>query len=202
MIGRHVVREALGSGHDVIAVSRSNAEWSNAGSGRLDRRRADLADKSSLHSSLSDADAIIHCAAYYPGPPKPLAEEMATARKFSVHFFSACAKLPLRKIVFVGARSRSPGEKTASPATVRTTTTVPPPDKNPYNQVKWLQDAMALEQASRGLPVVIGVPSMNFGEFDPAIAPGVSSLKSPTARCRATFPENATSSMRAMRRVD
>ena len=35
-------------------------------------RQADLEDLNSLRRSFSGADAVIHCAAYYPGAPKPL----------------------------------------------------------------------------------------------------------------------------------
>lgn len=41
-----------------------------------------------------------------------------------------------------------------------------PENQNPYLQVKWLMDEMARAGAAKGLPVVIGIPTMTFGEYD------------------------------------
>jgi nucleoside-diphosphate-sugar epimerase len=38
--------------------------------------------------------------------------------------------------------------------------------------VKWAQDALALAKTRGGLPVVIGIPSMTFGEYDPGNGTG------------------------------
>src|SRR5262249_54058603 len=41
-----------------------------------------------------------------------------------------------------------------------------PPDKTAYLQVKWRMDQIAREQARAGLPLVVAIPSMCFGEYD------------------------------------
>lgn len=172
MIGQHVVQESLRSGHDVIAISRNPAVSSAPAQGRLQQAKADLADRHSVQAALSGADAVIHCAGYYPGPPRPLPEEIAITTKLADNFYEACAELPLRKIVYVGAAIAFPRKKDCTPSDGQESYRGAPPDKNSYVQVKWLQDDLALRQARRGLPVVVGIPSMTFGEFDPGNSTG------------------------------
>jgi nucleoside-diphosphate-sugar epimerase len=39
-------------------------------------------------------------------------------------------------------------------------------------QVKWAQDTLARQKAAEGMPVVVGIPSMTFGEYDPGNTTG------------------------------
>jgi dihydroflavonol-4-reductase len=80
--------------------------------------------------------------------------------------------LPLKKIVYVGAAIALPKSRDGQPGDGSLSYIEPPKDKNPYLQVKWAQDAMALRFAQEGMPVVIGVPSMTFGEYDPGNSTG------------------------------
>ena len=143
------------SGHDVIAISRSGVRFTDPNLAHITERRADLANPSSLRSAFSEADAVIHCAAYYPSLPRPLSQEMALARQLSDNFYRACTGLPLAKIVYVGAAIAIPRREGDAPSNGQDSYGGPPPDKNPYVQVKWLQDALALQYAQAGLPVVL-----------------------------------------------
>jgi dihydroflavonol-4-reductase len=172
MLGHHVARGAHRAGHDVIALYRSPRLLDSLRDVDCESRQADLNDVHSLHRSFRGADAVIHCAAYYPSAPKPLAEEMKTATHLMENFYAACADLPLKKIVYVGAAIALPKSLDGQASNGSQSYLQPPKDKNPYLQVKWAQDAMALWSAHEGMPVVIGIPSMTFGEYDPGNSTG------------------------------
>jgi len=172
MLGHHVAREPHRAGHDVIALYRNPKLLESLKDVDCEPRQADLEDVNSLRRSFRGADAVIHCAAYYPGAPKPLAEEMQTATRLTENFYAACADLPLKKIVYVGAAIALPKSRDGQPSDGSQSYLKPPKDKNSYLQVKWAQDAMALRFAGEGMPVVIGVPSMTFGEYDPGNSTG------------------------------
>jgi dihydroflavonol-4-reductase len=172
MIGHHVARESLRAGHDVIALYRHPQQLELIKDVDCEPRQADLEDVNSLLRSFRGADAVIHCAAYYPGVPKPLAEEMQTTARLSENFYTACASSPLKKIVYVGAAIALPKSPDGQPSDGSESYLKPPRDRNSYLQVKWTQDAMALRLAHEGAPVVIGVPSMTFGEYDPGHSTG------------------------------
>jgi dihydroflavonol-4-reductase len=172
MLGHHVARQAHRSGHHVIALYQSPNLLESIKDLDCERRQADLEDPNSLVRSFSGADAVIHCAGYYPGVPKPLVEEMQRASLLTNNFYAACASLPLKKIVYVGAAIALPKSRDGQPGDGSQSYIKPPKDKNPYLQVKWAQDAMALGFAHEGMPVVIGIPSMTFGEYDPGNSTG------------------------------
>ena len=172
MIGRHTVLEARHRGHQVIAVSRFSAQRDMHRDAVLECRRANLESADSLRSAFSGADAVIHCAGYYPNLPKPLREEVETAQKLSHNFYDACAGLQLRKIVYVGAAIAIPRAEDGRLSDGELSYPGAPPDRNAYVQVKCLQDRIAQQKAREGMPVVIGVPSMTFGEFDPGKSTG------------------------------
>jgi dihydroflavonol-4-reductase len=136
MLGHHVAREAHRAGHDLIALYRSPKLLESLKDVDCEPRQADLRDVHSLHRSFSEADAVIHCAAYYPGAPKPLAEEIKTATNLMENFYAACAGLPLKKIVYVGAAIALPKSRDGQPSDGSQSYLQPPKDKNPYLQVK------------------------------------------------------------------
>jgi dihydroflavonol-4-reductase len=172
MIGNHTVRAARGKGHEVIAIYRNPALLRSLERVDADFRQADLNDMNSLRQALKAADAVIHAAAYYPTTPKHLAQEMETAKRLMDNFYKVSSELPLKKIVYVGAAISLPRNTNGKPADGSEGYTSQPKDQNPYLQVKWAQDALALEKAHEGLPVVIGIPSMTFGEYDPGNGTG------------------------------
>jgi dihydroflavonol-4-reductase len=122
-------------------------------------RQANLEDVNSLIRSLGGADAVIH-------------EEMQTTTRLSENFYGVCASLPLKKIVYVAAAIAPPKSPDGQPSDGSKSYLKPPTDKNSYLQVKWAQDAMALRFAQEGMPVVISIPSMTFGEYDPGHSTG------------------------------
>jgi dihydroflavonol-4-reductase len=94
------------------------------------------------------------------------------ATRLTENFYAACASVPLKKIVYVGAAIALPKSHDGEPSDGSQSYLKPPKDKNSYLQVKWAQDAAALRFAHEGMTVVIGIPSMTFGEYDPGNSTG------------------------------
>lgn len=82
------------------------------------------------------------------------------------NFYDVCAKSDLQKIVYLGGaialRNAPDGEMGHADMEYDGE----PQNKNPYLQVKWAMDRLAKAEAAKGLPVVIGIPSMTIGEHD------------------------------------
>jgi len=139
---------------------------------KFDARHADLNDRDELRAALLGVDAVINCAGYYPTVPRPWRDEVRTATCQMDNFYSACADLPLRKIVYLGAAMALPRDPEGQPDTEVLDYSGEPRDKNPYLQVKWALDVQARAKAKAGLPVTIAIPTMSFGEFDPGNTTG------------------------------
>jgi dihydroflavonol-4-reductase len=172
MLGQHVARQTLRAGHDLIALYRNPALLNSLADLRCETRQADLDDVDSLRRGFRGADAVIHCAAYYPGAPKSIGEELATATRLSDNFYRACAAQELKKVVYVGAAIALPRNSDGKPADGSRSYPARPHNQNAYLQVKWAQDMLARQKATEGMPVVIGIPSMTFGEYDPGNSTG------------------------------
>lgn len=172
MIGSHVLQAAARKGHDLIAISRKYVSQSVLHFGRVEARTADLANVSELRRAIKGADAVVHCAGYYPAAPRPLRIELAKATELSNNFYEACSDLGLRRIVYVGAAIAVPRNSDGVASDGQANFAKRPSSSNSYLQVKWLQDSIARKHAAEGLPVIIGVPAMTFGEFDPGNTTG------------------------------
>ncbi len=172
MIGHHTALAAERAGHETVVLHRAGSQTRHLDDLRAERRIASLEDTSSLTAALQGVDAVINCAGYYPTVPRPWRAEVAHASAQMASFYQACAGLPLHKIVYLGAAIALPRLGDGSPGHADLRYRSPPVDKNPYLQVKWALDEMAHAQAAQGLPVVIGIPSMTFGEYDYGLTTG------------------------------
>ena len=150
MIGNHTVRAARGKGHEVIAIYRNPALLRSLEGVDADFRQADRNDMNSLRPGLKGADAVIHAAAYYPTTPKPLAQEMETAKRLMENLYKVSSELPLKKIVYVGAAIALPRNTNGVPADGSEGYKNQPKDHNPYLQVKWAQDALPSQKHVKG----------------------------------------------------
>ncbi|MDX1451735.1 MAG: NAD-dependent epimerase/dehydratase family protein [Oleiphilaceae bacterium] len=166
MIGHHTAVALSAMGHRVIAVHRTGSDVTRLAHLACEAREADLAQADTLLTALEGVDAVINCAAYYPTVPRPWREEVRLATDQMAGFYQAVKTLKINKALYLGGAIALrkhpmglPGHETLSYAQR-------PPGKNAYVQVKWAMDQQALEQARLGLPVVIGIPSMTFGEYD------------------------------------
>ncbi|MEH2473662.1 dihydroflavonol-4-reductase [Nitrobacteraceae bacterium AZCC 2161] len=166
MLGRHTVEGVIAAGHDVVAVGRSAKSLQALAETAVKTRLGDMGDVTSLTRALKGVDAVINCAAYYPTVPRSLQSEINTATGEMRSFYQACATLPLSKIVYLGAAIALPKDPSGKPGTEELDYPERPTNPNPYLQVKWALDKQARDAAQQGLPVVIGIPTMSFGEFD------------------------------------
>src|SRR6202008_3494878 len=152
MLGQHVARHTLRAGHDLIALYRNPGLLNSLADLRCEAPQADLEDVDSLRRGIRGADSVIHCAAYYPGAPKSIGEELAAAARLSNNFYNACAEGELKKIVYVGSAISLPRSCDGKPSDGSQSYPERPRDQNAYLQVKWAQDTLARQKAAAGMP--------------------------------------------------
>lgn len=166
MIGHHTALAAQAAGHELIVLHRPNTDLSRIADIKGERRVATLDKRQWLERGLEGAEAVINCAAAYPTSPRHWQAEARAACAQMQKFYDACAVHNLQKIVYLGASIALPKAPKGQLGDAELRYQNPPRNKNPYLQAKWAMDELALQQAEKGLPVVIGIPSMTFGEFD------------------------------------
>jgi dihydroflavonol-4-reductase len=172
MLGHHTAVAALRAGHEVIVVYRNPRSLEAIPDVQFDARQADLNDRLALRNAFIGADSVINCAGYYPTIPRPWRDEVQIAKAQMQNFYDACADLPLRKIVYLGAAIALPRNSNGRPGNEELRYREQPNKKSPYLQVKWALDEQGLTRAQEGLPITIGIPTMTFGEFDPGNTTG------------------------------
>ena len=166
MLGHHTALAAQAAGHEVVVLHRPNSDLTRIEDIQGERRVATLDKRQWMERALEGIDAVINCAAYYPTTPKPWKDEVKAATYQMQKFYDACAIHPLKKIVYLGGSIALPKNPTGEPGHADLHYSKVPSNKNAYLQVKWAMDKQALAQTHNGLPVVVGIPSMAFGEFD------------------------------------
>lgn len=171
MLGHHIAIQAKLHQHEILSIQRKGSDLSRIADLKCDNRTADLNDRGSLIKAFEGLDYIVNAAAYYPTLPKPLAEETKHARLQMQFFIDAIKEAKIQKALYVGGAIAIP--KVSSGLADETGIYVKAPENNaPYVQVKWLMDKMARDAAAQGSPIVIGIPSMTFGEYDYAPTTG------------------------------
>jgi len=166
LLGHHAARAALDRGHELTVIHRDSSDLSRIDDLAYDPVVADLGDTDSIARALDGVDAVIYCAAYYPTVPRPWRDEVATGTGRMDRFYDACARHSLDKIVYLGGSIALPVNPSGEPGHEGLQYPGEPPTKNAYVRVKWAMDRQASERASQGLPVVIAIPTMSFGEYD------------------------------------
>lgn len=166
MIGHHTALAALAAGHNIVLLHRPNSNLTKIADIPGERRVATLDKRQWMERALEGVDAVINCAGYYPTAPRHWQAEVKTAATQMQKFYDACAVHSLNKIVYLGGAIALPKQPDGSPGHADLHYQSQPTNKNAYLQVKWAMDKQALAQVKHGLPVVVGIPSMTFGEFD------------------------------------
>lgn len=166
MLGHHTAIAVVNRGHELTIVHRNTSDISKLQHLPFISRIADLTDEETMFDALSQVDAVINCAAPYPTEPKSWKEEVQHSLSTMDKFYRACNQPHIKKIVYLGAAIALPKDPKGEQATEALNYHSMPSDKNPYLQSKWAMEQQALAKAKEGLPVVIGIPSMTFGEFD------------------------------------
>lgn len=166
MIGHHTAATVLERGHELTVIHRASSNLDKLNDLTFQSAVADLSDESALIAALSQVDAVINCAAPYPVEPISWQDEVRRSLTAMDSFYSACEQADLKKIVYLGGAIALQKRDDGSPADEHDEYQQAPSNKNPYLQAKWAMDNQAIQKAQQGLPVVIGIPSMSFGEFD------------------------------------
>ena len=166
MIGHHTAKAVLERGHELYVVHRKSSNLDKIKDLNFEPAIADLDNAESLSEALAQVDAVINCAGYYPTVPIPWQQEVATATRQMENFYQACRQCNLNKIVYLGAAIALDNGLDGKAGHADDEYKSQPENRNPYLQVKWAMDELAKQAAASGLPVVIGIPSMTFGEYD------------------------------------
>lgn len=165
MLGHHMAIAAQLRQYEVTIIHREGSDLKRIADLRYESRVADLNDRGSLIRAMKGLDFVANCGAYYPTLPKPLSQEIKTARLQMQFFLDAVEESGVQRALYLGGAIAMPKAKNGLGHEELFYTNAP--DNNaPYVQVKWLMDKMAREAAQNGLPIVIGIPSMCFGEYD------------------------------------
>jgi len=165
-LGNHTIRAVVEAGYEAVAVYRDRSLSRRLETLDAQSIIASLDDREGLVAALSGVDAAIHCAAYQPSVLQPREAELARAAEQMQTFCQACVASGCPKVVYVGAASTLQHSRSGQPADERQLRVAAPADRNLFVQVKWLMERIALDYIRAGLPLVIGIPSMAFGEYD------------------------------------
>ena len=171
MLGHHIAIQALLHQHEIVSIQRAGSDLSKIADLKCENRMADLNDRGSLIKAFEGLDAVVNAAAYYPTLPKPLAQEIKSARLQMQFFIDAVQSSGVQKALYVGGAIAIPKVQDGL-ANESGTYDKAPENNAPYVQVKWLMDQMARDAAKNGIPIIIGIPSMTFGEYDYAPTTG------------------------------
>ena len=166
MLGHHAAKAVIDAGHELVVVHRRGSNLDKINDLNFESRIGDLDDKNALKETLVGLDAVMNCGAYYPTVPLSLNKEMDRAKVQMDNFITAGEYNKVGKMLYLGgsiALRKSPN----GIGTEELIYTSAPENKTPYVQVKWLMDKMAREAG-----IVVGIPSMTFGEFDWAPSTG------------------------------
>lgn len=165
MLGHHIAIAASFKPYDITIIHRKDSDLSRVSDLTYESRIADLNDRGSLVQAFAGLDYIVNAAAYYPTVPRPLAAEIKTARLQMQFFIDAIRESNIKRALYVGGAIAIP-KSTTGVADESGIYTEQPKNNAPYVQVKCLMDEMSRDAAKTGIPLVIGIPSMTFGEYD------------------------------------
>ncbi|MFZ5447519.1 MAG: hopanoid-associated sugar epimerase [Thermodesulfobacteriota bacterium] len=163
-VGRAVVEELLAAGRTVRVLARNPEHPALAGL-PVEVAVGDLRDQESLRRALTDCTHLFHVAADYrlwvPDPAVMYAINVDGTRQL----LEAAASKGLNRVVYtstVGALG-NPGDGT--PGTEDTPVTLQEMVGH-YKRSKFMAEAVALEYARQGLPLVVVNPSTPVGPWD------------------------------------
>ncbi len=166
MLGHHTSKAVLDAGHELAVIHRKESNLDKINDLTFESRIGDLNDSDSLIEATKELDYLLNCGAYYPTLPLPLRTELATAAAQMDNFIEAGERNSIKKMLYLGGSIALP--KAANGLGNEDLIFDKAPDnKTPYVQVKWLMDKMAREAG-----IVVGIPSMTFGEYDWAPSTG------------------------------
>ncbi|MEW7290713.1 NAD-dependent epimerase/dehydratase family protein [Aquimarina sp. 2304DJ70-9] len=166
MLGHHVSKQVLNDPENkLVVIHRKTSNLSSISDLEYESKIADLNDFESLNEAFKELDHVLNCGAYYPTIPKSLKDEIKIAKHQMNNFIDAVRESDIKKALYLGGSIAIPKSKNDI-ANENENYIVTPKSTSAYVQVKWIMDKMAQEAGKKGIPIVIGIPSMTFGEYD------------------------------------
>jgi len=165
LIGTHVVRELVDSGHEVVAVTRSRSNASHLPE-EVTVVEGDITDKESLREPMSGVDGVFHIAAWFyvgPGPREREKAERINAGG-TRNVLELMDELDIPKGVYTSTVGVYPG---TSGETIDESVSPDRPTFAVYFRTKWeAHFEVAKPMIEEGLPLVIVQPGAVYGPHD------------------------------------
>jgi dihydroflavonol-4-reductase len=164
-VGAAVVRALLGEGVSVTCLVRAGSDRRNLDGLAVTLATGDLNDPASLRAALAGCQQLYHVAAYY----STRAEDAALLQRVNVtgtrHLLTLAAELGLARIVHtstIGTIGRPATDRLPTEEDLLTDLAA----ASPYARSKLEGEAVALELAQRGAPIVVVNPGAPVGARD------------------------------------
>ena len=161
-LGWHVARTLLDKGLKVRALARPSSQLTDLEG--VERVTGDLRDPESLSKAVAGCELVFHVAADYRLWAKDENEMYRSNVDGTRNLLTAARAAGVDRIVYtstvgcIGMREGNLGDETA-PVTIDDM-------KGAYKRSKFLAEEVALDEARRGLPVVIVNPTAPVGDHD------------------------------------
>jgi dihydroflavonol-4-reductase len=168
-IGANVVHELLAQGHEVKALLRTGSDVRGLRGAEFERVDGDVLDRKLLDASMRGCDWCFHLAASYHLWLREYKPMYAANVDGTRNVIEAAANAGCQRIVYtstvgcIGLPKEVNGEW---PPTDETTPVSEAQMSNHYKRSKWQAEAVAIDLARKGLPVIIVNPSAPVGPRD------------------------------------
>ena len=164
-VGSHLVKLLVERGDKVRVLVRPSTDRSNLEGVPVEYAEGDLRQIESLRAAVAGCDWVFHCAADYrlwaPNPQELYDSNVEGTRLL----LQACREAGTKRIIVTSsvAAVGIPGPRQAG----NEDTPVSLDDMiGHYKRSKFLAERVAMEEAAKGLPVVVVNPSTPIGDFD------------------------------------
>ena len=156
-LGWHVAKVLTAQGKRVRALCRPASEIREL---EVERVNGDLRDAASLVGAVAGCERVYHVAADYRLWSKHSADLYATNVEGTRNLLAAAERAGVERIVYTSTVGciGMPGDE-STPVSVKDMT-------GHYKRSKWLAEAVALERARAGAPIVIVNPTAPIGDHD------------------------------------
>ncbi len=165
LVGSHVVRRAVAEGHDVTLFRRPTSSLRALRGVRPKEVVGDICDRAALFRGMKHSDLVIHSAALITYNRNRVLESHRANVEGTHAVVEAAGELAIPKVIYVSSIVTIASSLPGSLAN----------EETPYNLKKWdspyfvskrVAEEMVLQEAKKGLPVVIVNPAAIFGPYD------------------------------------